>query len=198
VSVDAILKAELSRIGLSIPLPIQKKLVLYVQELERWNRTVNLTALKGAELVRRLVVEPAWIGQELQLSGTLADIGSGNGSPAVALCVTRNLPRVHLIEARTKRAAFLRHVASRLELSQIAVHRNRVEDIAEPIEPVNCITLQAVNPTPQLMKALSRLFPPTTRVVWITSGAKAPAIGATHISVPGSNSEVWAFRLDQI
>ena len=198
MSVDTILGAELSRVELSITESIRKKLVLYVQELERWNRTVNLTSLSGAELVRRLVVEPAWIGNELQLSGTLADIGSGNGSPAVSLCVTRNLQQAHLIEARTKRAAFLRQVAQRLELPQIVVHRNRVENIHEKFGAVDCITMQAVNPTPQLMASLRRIFAETTRVVWITSGANAPAKEVTHISVPGSNSEAWDFRLDQI
>jgi len=72
-----------------------------------------------------------------------------------------------------------------------------VEDIAERMEPVDWITLQAVSPTPQLIKALRGLFPATTRVVWITSGGTAPTREASRISVPGSNSEVWVFRLDQ-
>jgi 16S rRNA (guanine(527)-N(7))-methyltransferase RsmG len=198
LAVDAILKAELSRIGLALPKSIQRKLVMYLEELERWNQTVNLTSLKGEDLVRRLIVEPAWIGQELQLSGIVADVGSGNGCPGIALGLTRDLQRVHLIEARTKRAAFLRHIAQRLELEQIVVHRNRVEDIEEKLESVDCITLQAVSPTPHLMKALRRIVRETTRVVWITSGAAAPAKEASRISVPGSNSEVWVFRLDQI
>jgi 16S rRNA (guanine(527)-N(7))-methyltransferase RsmG len=194
---DTILKSELSRLGLAVPEEHREKLVLYLQELERWNRSVNLTSLKGAELVRRLVAEPAWVGHQLQLSGTLADIGSGNGCPGIALTVTRNL-KAHLIEARTKRAGFLRHVSQRLELDQIVVHRSRVEDLDVSFGGVDCITLQAVSPTPQLMNALRRVFPATTRVVWITSGATAPTPSASRISVPGSNSEVWDFRLDQI
>jgi 16S rRNA (guanine(527)-N(7))-methyltransferase RsmG len=194
---DAILKAELSRIGLALSDAHQAKLVLYLQELERWNRSVNLTSLNGVELVRRVVVEPAWVGHQLQLSGTLADIGSGNGCPGIALTVTRNL-KTHLIEARTKRAAFLRHVSQALGLEQAVIHRSRVEDLEQKFETVDCITLQAVSPTPQLMKALRRVFLATTRVVWITSGAVAPSASAKHISVPSSNSEVWDFRLDQI
>lgn len=197
MTLDEILQAELSQLGLRVSESAQKKLVLYIQELERWNRTVNLTSLKGVELVRRLVVEPAWIGQELQLSGALADIGSGNGCPGLSLCVTRNPERAHLIEARTKRAAFLRHVANRLDLAQIVVHRTRIEDIAEKFEGIDWITLQAVSPTSQLMRSLRRVFAETTRVVWITSGGNAPARNASRISVPGSNSEVWVFRLDQ-
>jgi 16S rRNA (guanine527-N7)-methyltransferase len=197
LSVATIVREELSRLGLSVSDSVRAKLVVYIQELEHWNRSMNLTALQGTELVRRLVAEPAWIGHQLQLSGTLADIGSGNGCPGIALCVTRNL-QAHLIEARARRAAFLRHVAQRLNLENIRVHRSRVEDIEVRFESVECITLQAVNPTPQLMKALSRIFPPTTRVVWITSGAAAPTAQASRISVPSSNSEVWVFRLDQI
>jgi 16S rRNA (guanine(527)-N(7))-methyltransferase RsmG len=194
---DALLKAELSRMGLTLPDAHQNKLALYLHELQHWNRSVNLTSLKGAELVRRLVVEPAWIGHQLQLSGTLADIGSGNGSPGVALAVTRNLA-THLIEARTKRAAFLRHVSQRLGLDQVFVHRARVEDLEAKFQSVTCITLQAVSPTPHLVKALRRIFPATTRVVWITANAKAPGSSATRSCVPDSNSEVWDFRLDQI
>jgi 16S rRNA (guanine527-N7)-methyltransferase len=190
------LQEELARIGLTLSKSIQNKLLLYLEELERWDKKMNLTSLRGAELVRRVVVEPAWVGQELQLSGTLVDIGSGNGCPAIALSVTRNFQRAHLIEARTKRAVFLRHIATRLQLPEVTVHRSRVEDLVEKIESVDCITLQAVNPTPELLSALRKLFPGTTRVVWITSGASAPSISAKRISVPGSNSEIWDFRLD--
>jgi 16S rRNA (guanine527-N7)-methyltransferase len=192
-----LLQAELARIGLTVSESTQDKLALYLEELERWNKKLNLTSLKGAELARRIVVEPAWVAHQLQLSGSLADIGSGNGCPAIAISVTRDLSRTHLIEARTKRCAFLRHIASTLQLRGIEVHRNRVEDITEKIAPVDCITLQAVSPTAELMNALRKLFPETTRVVWITSGSSAPTPTAKHISVPSSNSEVWDFRLDQ-
>lgn len=196
-SVEEILEAELSRLSLVFPQEIREKLILYIRELQHWSKRINLTALEGEVLVRRLVAEPAWIGQQLQMSGSLADVGSGNGSPGIPLCVTRNFSKTHLIEARTKRTVFLRHLASRLQLQGITVHRSRVEDIAEPIEPVEWISLQAVNPTPALIAALRKLFPPTTRVVWITSGGVAPAPSASRTSVPSSNSEAWVFQLDQ-
>jgi 16S rRNA (guanine(527)-N(7))-methyltransferase RsmG len=197
MSWEDIVKTDLSRAGLTFPQEVHSKLSLYVQELLHWNKKMNLTALEGEQLVRRLIVEPAWIGHQLQLSGSLADVGSGNGSPGIPLCVTRNLTRVHLIEARTKRAAFLRHLGSRLQLQGIRVHRSRLEDISETLDPVEWISLQAVSPTAALIAALRRLFPPTTRVVWITSGSQAPVPSSSRISVPSSNSEGWVFQLDQ-
>ena len=192
-----ILEKELSDYGLNVAPKVRDRLAAYVRGLEHWNRTVNLTSLHGAELMRRLIVEPAWIGQELQVSGRLADIGSGNGSPGVPLYITRNLTRVHLVEARARRAAFLRHIANQLDGREIVVHRTRVEDMAPPLEPVEWITLQAVSPSATLLGALRRLYDPTTRVVWITGRTAAPTPRATRVCVPGSNTEVWIFQLDQ-
>ena len=191
------LEEALSEYGLSVSRRTREKLATYARELERWNRTVNLTSLRGADLIRRLIVEPAWIGQELQLSGKLADIGSGNGSPGLPLYVTRSLARVHLVEARARRAAFLRHIANQLDGDEIVVHRTRVEDIDPPFERVDWITIQALSPSAGLLSALRRLFDPTTRVVWITGRSSSPVSGASRICVPGSTTEVWVFQLDQ-
>lgn len=174
----------------------QRKLETYVRELERWNRTVNLTSLKDEALVRRLVVEPAWIGQKLQMSGKLADIGSGNGSPGIPIYVTCSFRTAHLVESRVRKAAFLRHVAQQLDPAGIVVHRVRAEEI-QALETVDWVTLQAVRPSEALLATLRRLFRSTTRVVWITSGQREPVTGAIHVSVPGGKTEAWSFQLDQ-
>ena len=193
---DRILEEEFSRYGLKTSLAIESRLSLYIRELQHWNRTVNLTSLRGATLVRRLVVEPLWIGRKLQMSGSLADIGSGNGSPGIPLYVGCDLRTVHLVEARTRRAAFLRHVAAKMGGGGILVHKARMEDI-QTIEPVEWITLQAVTPSGSLMASLRRLFQPTTRVVWITARSETPARSAFRIRIPGSSTEAWVFEMDQ-
>ena len=62
-----------------------QRLAVYCEQLEHWNRKVNLTALEGTALVRRLLVEPIWIAQKLDIKGRVCDIGSGNGSPAIPM-----------------------------------------------------------------------------------------------------------------
>src|SRR5689334_3797266 len=106
-----VLERELGRFQLELNPKQTSTLARYCDELVRWNTKMNLTGLTGGELVRRLVVEPAWIATQLGLSGTLADIGSGNGSPAIPLHVVSGLSETHLVEARIKRAVFLRHLA---------------------------------------------------------------------------------------
>ena len=191
-----VLQEEFLRLGLSISPEIHEKLETYVRELEHWNRSINLTSLRGVNLVRRLVVEPGWIGTKLQMSGNLMDVGSGNGCPAVPLYLLCGLNRVDLVEARTRRAAFLRHIAKQLGADGMVIHKLRLEDMKQFSVPVDWVTFQGVDPTPKFMEALGGLVPPTTRIVWITSKELPAWRSAARISVPNSKTVAWVARLE--
>jgi len=192
------LRSEFRELQLEIPRPAIEKLALYASEVEHWNRSINLTSLRGSALTRRLIVDPVWMGMRLEMTGALADVGSGNGSPGIPLSITRSFSSVNLIEPRMKRAVFLRHIAAKAALKSIAVHRCRVESVPAKTVISDWITLQAVDPTPALLQALVGIGGPTTRVVWITSLMTSPVAAAERLDVPGSATKVWIFRLDQI
>ena len=61
-----ILESELQQFQIVLDLQQKETLVAYCDELTRWNRKMNLTGLAGAALVRRLVVEPVWVGLQLK------------------------------------------------------------------------------------------------------------------------------------
>jgi 16S rRNA G527 N7-methylase RsmG len=147
--------------------------------------------------VRRLIVEPIRIGAFLEMSGVLADVGSGNGSPGIPLCVARDFQTVHLIEPRLKRASFLRHVVAKLGLRNVFVHKSRVEDIANGLLSCDWVSLQAIDPTLDMIDALVRISSITTRVVWITSRTSSPIEKAVKIEFPDKIMCGWTFRLDQ-
>jgi 16S rRNA (guanine527-N7)-methyltransferase len=192
-----VLTEELSRLGLSFSPDVVRGLETYVAELKRWNEKINLTSLQGRDLCRRLVAEPSWIGRQLQLSGTLLDLGSGNGSPGIPLLLTCGLERVHLVESRLKRAVFLRHLATRLlQGERIVVQKSRLEDLTSCPEDIDWVTLQGVKPVADLVATLKRLFKSTTRVVWITADSlRFP--GGENIVVPGSHTSASVVQLDQ-
>jgi 16S rRNA (guanine(527)-N(7))-methyltransferase RsmG len=195
---EFLLESEFRSRAMEVPLSAQKQLALYAAEVEHWNRAVNLTALHGAALIRRLIVEPVWVGQLLDMNGIVADVGSGNGSPGIPLSVTRRFSATHLIEPRLKRAAFLRHVVAKLGLKTVTVNRGRIEEI--PVSSVisDWIALQAIDPGPFLQGVLQNIGKGTTRVVWITSVDQPPVPSAEKLQIPGSSTIVWVFRLDQI
>jgi len=138
-----------------------------------------------------------WIGVQLQMSGNLVDVGSGNGCPGIPMYVSCGLKRLDLIEGRARKAAFLRHIANELGQDGIVVHRVRAEDMQDAPPTVDWITLQGVDPSSRLIQTLRRLFGSTTRVVWITSRELSISGNAARISVPSSNTIAWVFELDQ-
>jgi len=104
---------------------------IYCQEILRFRRALNLTAVTDkAELIRRFI-EPSlqlaeWIPERSQ---RLLDIGSGMGVPGIPLLIC--LPRLHgiLVERRKKRAEFLRHIVRRLKLNA-TVYDADINDLA--------------------------------------------------------------------
>jgi 16S rRNA (guanine(527)-N(7))-methyltransferase RsmG len=197
VSYLEIIASEFEKFQLDIPIEEIRLLSKYCEELAHWNRRINLTGLTGLSMVRRLVVEPVWIAQELQLRDSLVDVGSGNGSPAIPIYATCSLHMCHLVESRAKRAAFLRHVATVLSLKNVEVHRGRIEDLSGNLPRPEWITLQAVSLTQEIIDSIKDLCTDTTTVVWITSAyAKSVLQPFRTVSVPMTGSSVFLYRLD--
>ena len=102
----------------------------YAELLLDWNRAVNLTGARTMEEVLAqiaagdvLLVVP-WTG-----IGRVIDIGSGGGLPAIPLAVAMPRVRFTLLEANTRKCAFLEQVAAALELTNVAVAAGRAEEL---------------------------------------------------------------------
>jgi len=192
------LNSQLSDFHVELHAVQKEKLARYCVELEKWNQKINLTGLNSVEIARRLVIEPVWVANELNFTGTLIDIGSGNGSPAIPIRVVSKFARLHLVEARAKRAAFLRHVVAALELTEVEIHRARFAKGFPQPGPVDWVTLQAVALTTELLDDIRSIGNSTTKVVWITSQNVVPPIESfRRLKIPTTDTEVLIFRLDQ-
>jgi 16S rRNA (guanine(527)-N(7))-methyltransferase RsmG len=100
----------------------------YLAMLDRWGAALDLVGgASEEELISDHVLESLaalpWVGP----AGTLLDIGSGNGFPAIPLLLGRPGVKGVLLEPRERRWAFLREVVRELRLDAEVV-RQRVAD----------------------------------------------------------------------
>jgi 16S rRNA (guanine527-N7)-methyltransferase len=116
------------------------------------------------QAIDRLVVEPLVAAKHVSPhTSTVIDIGSGGGSPAIPLKLA--LPRLHLrmVEAKTRKAVFLRDALRVLEIGNATVETSRFEELLsrpELHEGVDLLTIRAVRVEPRTLQNLQAFLRP--------------------------------------
>jgi 16S rRNA (guanine527-N7)-methyltransferase len=121
------------QLGLSLTREQVESFQIYYEELIRWNRRVNLTAIVDYEGVQlkhfldSLTVTLAFTGVP---SRTL-DIGTGAGLPGIPLKILYPAMKLTLVDSVQKKVAFLHHLIDRLGLEGVEVLAERSERLAQ-------------------------------------------------------------------
>lgn len=177
------LRQRAARAKLELPPALAARLCAYVELLQQWNRRMNLTALDdGNHGLDRLVIEPLAAAAHAAGTGprTIIDIGSGSGSPAIPLRLALGGGPLLMVESRTRKAAFLREAARRLELGQATVETARFEDLAaqEPLHGAfDLLTLRGVRAGARELQQLGRFVRPGGELFLFRGPASASAVG---------------------
>jgi 16S rRNA (guanine527-N7)-methyltransferase len=109
----------------------EPRLQRYLEELYRWNKRINLTAVPRDEAesrhlaeARRLLVHAA-----PGAGARVADIGAGGGVPGLVMAILRPDLRVTLIESDGRKAGFLLHAAALCGCPLVTVVPRRAEEV---------------------------------------------------------------------
>ena len=129
----------------------------FVEVLLEWQQRMNLIAPSTepilwtrhiADLLQLLALAPN--------AKRWADLGSGAGFPGLAVaCALTDTPgaEVHLVESKTKKAAFLRE-AAKVTGAPAIVHGERIEDFVKHApHQLDIVTARALAPLPDLLAA---------------------------------------------
>lgn len=109
-------------------------LVAYLGLLSKWNGVYNLTAIRDPEQMRiQHLLDSLAILPYLDARGvrSVIDVGTGGGLPGVVIAIMRPDWRVLLNDIVHKKTAFLTQVKGELNLTNVAVHTGRVEEIVD-------------------------------------------------------------------
>jgi 16S rRNA (guanine527-N7)-methyltransferase len=185
-------------LGVSLAPADAARLLTLLDELERWNRSYNLTAIESREemlthhLLDSLAINP-------DLAGTrIADVGTGGGFPGLPLAIVNPARQFTLIDSSGKKVRFVAHAARVLELRNVTAVHSRAEDL-RPKVPFDTVTARALAPLPRLLELLAPICGPKTRVLAMkgrwpdTEVARVPppwrVAGSREIRVPGLEAE---------
>jgi 16S rRNA (guanine527-N7)-methyltransferase len=157
---------QVPRFGLSLGAPEVSSLARYLAELDLWRRRTNLTGpLSGEDLVSH-ALESALGAKLIPHGARVLDIGSGAGLPGVPLAIAGPSLTVALLEPRSLRAAFLRHVVQTLPMRNADVVEERIEKLAG--RQYDIATTRALGNIPRLIGAAEFLVGGGALLSWTT------------------------------
>lgn len=121
-------------LGIALTVEQSNSFLIYIAELKKWNRKINLTAITDDReiVIKHILDSLSYRKGFVPTPGLkLLDIGSGAGFPAIPLKLTHPEITVTMVESTKKKASFLRHIIRMLKLAGINIVDKRTEDITD-------------------------------------------------------------------
>lgn len=122
------LDAGLRELGLPVSAAAREQLLVYLEQLHKWNQAYNLSGIKKIQdmldlhLLDSLALAP-FIDAEL-----IADVGTGAGLPGIPLAICFPEKQFRLIDSNSKKTRFIFQTAALLGLHNVEVVHSRAED----------------------------------------------------------------------
>ena len=155
--------------GVAMDERLAEQLGAYVGIVRRWNTRLNLTRLDRDDAgLARLAIEPLAAVPHLPAQGRVVDIGSGGGSPAIPLKLATSGLGLFMVEAKIRKAAFLREAIRHLDLDRTEVCAERYESLlgrSDLQAAHDALTVRGVRLDARAVRGLQTLVAPGGRLL---------------------------------
>ena len=156
MKLEKLLQQGLSEMGLDLAAPVRKKLLNFLELMEKWNRAYNLTAVRDPEqMVPRHLLDSLTVLPYLQGPRVL-DIGTGAGLPGIPLALARPDLEFTLLDSNAKKTRFATQALHELGLKNVAVVQERVEKF-HPETKFDTLIARAFASIPDMLAASRHL-----------------------------------------
>jgi len=183
--------AGVSALGQDLPAEAVQKLARLLTELERWNRRVNLTAIRdlnemvSGHVLDSLVVRPLVRGPRV------IDIGTGAGLPGLPLAIADPGTEFVLLDSNGKKISFVTHMIGELDLPNVEAIKARAEDYA-PGMRFDTVIARALASVPRLVELSSHLVGENGQLLALKG--KHPAVELEEINTLAE----WKYSITEL
>ncbi len=173
-AIEAVQKA----FGLSFGQRKKQQLLQYFINLNKWNKSINLTGIKDeTALVYKHLGDSLLLERYLKREQkSMLDIGTGPGVPGLVIKIVRPELYIVLAEAVRKKCSFLRYISSILKPSDLFIEEKRIGPESPPMNMpqggFDVITSQATGSLKWLLQISRPFLSKTGEII----GLKGPSV----------------------
>ena len=150
MSRGAAISEALAALEQAFPEGAAERFATLLDELERWNRKVNLTAVRDRTEMITVHLKDSLAVRPYLRGARILDVGTGAGFPGLPLAIAEPDREFTLLDSNNKKVAFIEHVAGLLGLDNVSAARSRAEDFA-PGKRFDTVVARAVAALPKLL-----------------------------------------------
>lgn len=148
--IDALIKGS-KALNLSLTENQIDKLLDYINLVQKWNKTHNLTAITSLDdMVRLHLLDSLSISLYIQ-GDRVIDVGTGAGFPGMVLAIIDPEREYYLLDSLKKRTHFLRHAANKLGVDNVTVVDSRAENY-RPLQKFDICVSRAFSSLKQMVE----------------------------------------------
>lgn len=136
-------------------------LLAYLDMLERWNKTFNLTAIRDPmQMINLHLLDSLAVLPHIGDKKNLIDVGTGPGLPGIPLAIMHPDKNFTLLDSAGKKTRFLFQVRSELGLNNVLEVNKRAESFI-PQTPYDAVLSRAFSSIPDMLKVCQHLVTDT-------------------------------------
>ena len=155
---QTILEKGIQQLGLKIEKNELVLLLDFIQLIEKWNKTYNLTSVRNKEDMARLhVLDSLAIIPHLH-GKRIADIGTGAGLPGIPLAIFLPDKEFTLVDSNSKKTRFVQQAVLELKLKNVKVVHQRVENLTDDL--FSSVIMRAFSSIQDIMSLSRHLIAP--------------------------------------
>jgi len=137
-----------------------KLLVDFLKLLDKWNNVYNLTSISPKEMWVSAHIYDSLSISRLIPKGSMLDVGTGGGFPAIPLAITQPQRDFALLDRSQKKTSFLRQAVIELGLSNVKIITSRIEAYKTD-RLFDVIVSRAFSDLRPFVESVERLLSPT-------------------------------------
>lgn len=107
------------------------QILLYLEELKKWNKKINLTSIKEDKeiIIKHFIDSLSFLKGFSVIEGIkIIDVGTGAGFPGIPLKIYSPKIDLTLMESSQKKCVFLHQICRLLELKDVRIVNDRLEE----------------------------------------------------------------------